>query len=117
MAALSRRLQTQGSRSNDNNNLRHFMDTKSLSSRQVRWAQELSRYHFRIDYQQSKANRASDALSRYSLRNAKEKATLWAENTKILHRLQSSLANIFGLSLDTPSPLHQILICGTIVLP
>ncbi len=30
----------------DYNNLRQFMDTKSLSSRQVRWAQELSRYHF-----------------------------------------------------------------------
>ena len=26
----------------DYNNIRHFMDTKSLSSRQVRWAQELS---------------------------------------------------------------------------
>ncbi len=34
----------------DHNNLQRFMDTKSLSSRQVRWAQELSRYHFRIDY-------------------------------------------------------------------
>ncbi len=32
------------------NNLQHFMDTKSLSSRQVRWAQELSRYYFQIDY-------------------------------------------------------------------
>ena len=32
------------------NNLRRFMNTKSLSSRQVRWAQELSRYHLRIDY-------------------------------------------------------------------
>ena len=34
----------------DHNNLCRFMDTKSLSSRQVRWAQELSRYHFRINY-------------------------------------------------------------------
>ena len=34
----------------DHNNLCRFMDTKSLSSRQVRWAQELSRYHFQIDY-------------------------------------------------------------------
>ncbi len=34
----------------DHNNLQRFMDSKSLSSRQVRWAQELSRYHFRIDY-------------------------------------------------------------------
>ena len=35
----------------DYNNLRRFMNTKSLSSRQVRWDQELSCYHFRINYQ------------------------------------------------------------------
>ena len=34
----------------DHNNLRRFMDTKSLSSRQIHWVQELSRYYFRIDY-------------------------------------------------------------------
>ena len=34
----------------DHNNLRYFMDTKSLSSKQVWWAQKLSRYHFQIDY-------------------------------------------------------------------
>ena len=45
------------------NNLCRFMDTKSLSSRQVRWAQKLSRYHFQIDYRQGKANGAPDALS------------------------------------------------------
>ena len=49
----------------DHKNLRHFMDTKSLRSRQVRWAQKLSRYHFCIDYRQGKANGAADALSRY----------------------------------------------------
>ncbi len=35
----------------DHNNLQHFIEMKSLSSRQVRWAQELSRYHFQINYQ------------------------------------------------------------------
>ena len=50
----------------DHNNFRRFMDTKILSSRQVRWAQELSRYYFRIDYRQGKANAAADALSGYS---------------------------------------------------
>ena len=34
----------------DHNNLRCFMDIKSLNFRQERWAQELSRYHFQIDY-------------------------------------------------------------------
>ena len=68
------------------------MDTKSLSSRQIRWAQELSRYHFRIDYRQGKANGAADALSRFPQRSFEEEEVLRAENTHILHRLQSSLA-------------------------
>ncbi len=75
----------------DHNNLQRFIDTKSLSSRQVWWAQELSRYHFRIDYLQNKANEAADALSRYPQRSAEEEETLRAENMKILHRLQFSL--------------------------
>ena len=49
----------------NHNNLRQFMDTKSLSSWQVWWAQKLSRYHFQIDYCQGKANGAADALSRF----------------------------------------------------
>ena len=102
----------------DHNNLRRFMDTKSLSSRQVRWAQELSRYHFRIDYRQGKANGATDALSRYPQRSAEEEETLRAENVKILHQLQSLLAKVFDLSINLShlSPLHQVLICGTTVL-
>ena len=104
----------------DYNNLRRFMNTKSLSSRQICWAQELSRYHFRIDYRQGKANGAADALSRYPQRSAEEEETLRDENVKILHRLQSSLTNASLSSLSTSvelSPLHQILICGTYVLP
>ena len=49
----------------NHNNLRQFKHMKSLSSRQVCWTQELSRYQFQIDYYQSKANEAADALSRY----------------------------------------------------
>ncbi len=75
------------------------MDTKSLSSRQVQWAQELSRYHFRIDYQQGKANGAADALSQYPQRSAEEEETLQAKNIKILHRFQSSLTQVSGLSV------------------
>ena len=99
----------------DHNNLRRFMDTKSLSSRQVRWAQELSRYHFRIDYRQGKANGAADALSRYPQRSPEEEDTLRSENVKILHRLQSSLAKVSGISTSQLSPFHQILICGPTV--
>ena len=105
----------------DHNNLRRFMDTKSLSSRQVRWAQELSRYYFQIDYRQGKANTAADALSRFSQSSQDEKDELRAENGQIFHRLQNSLTNasLAGLSLLSflPSYLHQALICGTYVLP
>ena len=103
----------------DYNNLRQFMETKSLSSRQVRWAQELSRYYFRIDYRQGKANGAADALSQYPQQSTEEEETLRAENVKILQRLQSSLtyAIFLGITLSDLSPLHQILVCGTHVLP
>ena len=104
----------------DHNNLRQFMETKSLSSRQVRWAQELSRYHFQIDYLQGKANGAADALSRYPQQSAKEEETLRSEIVKILHRLQSLLARVSSLSANHPSQLsflHRVLICGTHVLP
>ena len=107
----------------DHNNLRRFIDIKSLSSRQVRGAQELSRYHFQIDHRQGKANRAADTLSRFPQRSLNEEEKLRAENTQIFHRLQSSLtrASLSGLSLslgsNNLSSLHQVLICGTHVLP
>ncbi len=80
----------------DHNNLQHLMDTKSLSSRQVPWAQELSKYQFQIDYQQSKTNGAANALSLYLQQSAEKEETLQAKNTKILHWLQSSLAWVSG---------------------
>ena len=60
----------------NHNNLRCFMDTKSLSSKQVRWAQELFKYHFWIDYCQNKANGAADALFRFLQRNEDEEEKL-----------------------------------------
>ena len=60
----------------DYNNLHCFMDTKSLSSRQVRWAQEFSQYHFRINYCQDKANAAADALSRFPQKSQDEEKEL-----------------------------------------
>lgn len=103
------------------------MNTKSLSFRQVCWAQDL----FRIDYRQGKANGAADTLSRFPQRSQGEKKALRAENTQILHYLQSSLTNVSlsgliahsnssGLSFSSPTsltPLHQVFICGTHVLP
>ena len=104
----------------DHNNLRCFIDIKSLSSQQVRWAQELSWYHFRIDYCQSKANIAADTLSKFSQKSQNEENELRTENGRIFHWLQISLTNasLAGLSLFLrPSYLHQVHICRTYVLP
>ena len=108
----------------DHNNLHRFKDTKRLSSRQVRWAQELSRYHFQINYCQNKANAAADALSKFLQRSKDEKNELQAENGQIFHRLQNSLTNasLVGFSLlvlsssSFPSRLYQVFICRTYVL-
>ena len=106
----------------DHNNLHQFMDTKSLSSKQVRWAQELSCYHFQIDYCQGKANAAADALSRFPQKSQDEEDELQAENGQIFHRLQNLLTNasLAGLSFSSlsslPSHQHQVLICRTYVL-
>ena len=108
----------------DHNNLRRFMDTKSLSSKQVRWAHKLSWYHFQINYCQGKANAAADALSRFPQRSQDKEDELRAENSQMLYRLQNSVTNasLAGLSLLVsssfflPSHLHQVLICGTYVL-
>ena len=65
----------------DHNNLRSFMDTKSLSTRQVRWAQELSQYHFQINYCQGKVNAAINALLRFFQKSQDEKEELRAKNS------------------------------------
>ena len=53
----------------DHNYFRRFMDTKNLSSKQVRWAEKLFRYHFQINNCQSKVNAAIDSLSRFPQRS------------------------------------------------
>ena len=101
------------------------MNTKSLSSRQVRWAQKLSQYYFRIDYCQDKANAATNALLRFFQRSQDEEDELQAKNGQIFHCLQNSLTNANLKKLNFSSSflsflllhLHQVLICGTYVLP
>ena len=87
---------------------------KSLSSRQVRWAQELSRYYFRINYCQSKTNGAADALFRCPQRSQGKEKILQAENTRIFQRMQSSLTNAHASSTLPPhvASLKYVIIYG-----
>ena len=103
----------------DHNNLRWFINTKSLSFCQVRLAQELSQYYFQIDYHQEKANGAVHALSCFPWKNQAEENKLQTENTCILYKLQFSLTNASpsGLNISVKLLLlHRILICRTYVL-
>ena len=106
----------------NHNNLRCFMDTKSLSSRQVRWAQKHSQYYSWIDHGQSNVNAAADTLSRFFQKSQNGEDKIRAENGQIFYCLQNSLINaclagliFFSLS-SLPTYLHQVFICGTYVL-
>ena len=101
----------------DHNNLSCFIDTKSLSSRQVRWAQELSQYHFQSNYYQGKANTVADALSRFAQKSQDKEKELQAENGQILYCLQKLLTSANLAKFFAPSHLHQVFIYGTYVLP
>ena len=104
----------------DHNNLYCFMDIKSLSSRQVCWAQKLSLYYFKINYYQGKVNVAANALSRFLQRSQDEEDRLWAENGQIFHCLWNLMTNAslarLGLLSSLSSHLHQVLICEIYVL-
>ena len=69
----------------DHNNLYWFMDKKSLSSQQVRWAQELSWYYFWINYCQDKSNATADALLKFSQKSQDKEKKLQAENGQIFY--------------------------------
>ena len=56
-------------------------------------------------------------MSQYPQRSPEKEDTLRSKNVRILHRLQLSLAKVSGLSTSQLSPLHQVFICGTTVLP
>ena len=60
----------------DYNNLYRLIDTKSLSFRQVYWAEELFRYHFHINYCQDKVDGAANALFYYPQRSQGEEKIL-----------------------------------------
>ena len=81
-----------------------------------------------MNYQQAKANAATNTLSLFFRRSQSVEEKLRAENTQILHRLYSSLSKISLSSLSLSGhntgsqaknllPLYQVLICGTYILP
>lgn len=71
----------------NHNNLHCFIDTKSLNSRQVYWAQELAQYHFKIGYHQDKTNAAINILSHFSQKSQAKEEIFRVKNSQIFHYL------------------------------
>lgn len=69
----------------NHNKFQRFIYIKNLNSRQVQYAEKLSKYYFQIDYQQKKANKAANVLSQYAHWSTEEEETFQAENTNTLH--------------------------------
>lgn len=69
----------------DYNNIEKFMETTSLSGRQIHQAQQLSQYDFKIDYHPGRKNPA-DVLSQ-PLTDKDAEKELFEQNQKILNKL------------------------------
>jgi len=71
----------------DYKNLISFLTTKELNQRQVRWAEMLTEYHFKIKHVKGSDNAKTDALSKKKelQRNNKMSGTLFkkSNNRKI----------------------------------
>ena len=63
----------------DHKALEYFMTTKSLTSRQVRWAEILREYDFKIMYRSGKQNTKADMLS-CRLHNKEVQSELMRDN-------------------------------------
>jgi transposase InsO family protein/predicted aspartyl protease len=68
----------------DHRALEYFMTTKKLSARQARWAEYLSRFHFKLAYRAGKSNERADALSRRTEEVAEQARTIAVHRTQIL---------------------------------
>lgn len=91
----------------DHHNLKKFMETKRLSGRQIRWAQELSRYNFLIDYRAGRKNPADGPSRRLDYLDNEE--AIEADRL-ILREFQRKLQGATRLSDgrdDTQHPTSQ----------
>ena len=88
------------------------MSTTRLNSRQIRWAQELSRYDFAIEYRQGKHNPA-DPLSRIP-DYEQDDDTAERENYQLLSELKQTLRGFRAVGRSTfMTDCFQMLIAET----
>jgi transposase InsO family protein len=82
----------------DHHNLKWFMTTKTLSPRQVRWAEVLSGFHFAIEYRPGRMNPADGPSRRPDYMEGA--GDTWDEDNQVLREhLQAQLSG------ETPQPM------------
>jgi len=98
----------------DHKNLTNFLTTKVLNRRQVRWAELLGQYRFRIVYTPGKENGRADALSRRpdiaGTKEIKNAALLKKNADGSLGMAQASLNNIMTITARVPEELEEPII-------
>jgi len=71
----------------DHRALEYFMSTKTLNSRQVNWAEYLSRFYFMIRFRPGKQNTLADALTRrHEAVQAQKEVKKGSQEQTVLHR-------------------------------
>ena len=89
----------------------NFTTIKALNRRQVRWAELLGQYKFKIHYTLGKENGRADALSRRSNyienKDSNERAILRQENDGSLVPNTQTLATI--AKIEEPSMINKII--------
>ncbi len=91
----------------DHLNLKYFMITKKLIRRQIKWAEKLFEYNFKIIYQSEKQNLKADMLIRMS-----DVKSVESNDDRKLYQHQMLLsASTFELqSIEDDQDLTQILL-------
>jgi hypothetical protein len=82
----------------DHDSLRYFETAKDLSRRQVRWAQRLTAFWFKVEHQKGSRNPADGPSRRPDY--AKESAREDTQGQEAANRLQSMLALPFGTDIQ-----------------
>jgi len=84
----------------DHQNLQNFLTTKVWNPRQIRWAQQLANYNFKIVYRPGKRGGKPDALSRRPEYRPKEGATHSEQSILKPSHFQISLVSLNETSDD-----------------
>ena len=90
----------------DHNNLRYFITTKSLSTRQAQYAKKLAKFNFKIKYKPGKANPANILSWRLNYAKGFKNSSKRTVLNTILPTLQEKLrviGLIGGPSATTPN--------------